>query len=688
MTCYIRIGPLPSKRRSSNEKMFLRRMFGAISESTTVSESENSACTMNIDYMEIPIEEWSLKVVLYFLQKEQFFELVKRTERLKYEGLDLIHKDKEQLMQELKIHEDEAIELMSRVERVKRKQGYYEREKSRRKPSSRNVDMSIDASSSMDKNRQRRSGAFAVPKSLPYSPTSPPTSLSVPNVTSDSGKLHVHHYLKLRDAFKQQANEQLLAERSYRLQKYKNCFTGSDATTLLHRLLGEISVASTRFDAIELGSRLIKDSFIRHVLEENDFKDDTSQLYEFVEDSAMTPRKQVSSLTMVEEDKEITKDIATPATTDFSNTILNGKNLLVINSNPDTILEPLVFSNNHLSEKEKNTLDCVKKKLARLKYQIPDFQIAAIAQDLSIPERYWYSYLNPNRLSKVKKQFLTNEDGRSPFLTISLALIRKDNMAGEIYTFALLIGSFLVEYSDRYGLALVREKDYQCVDYIDLAVIKEKENVELCLKSVSKCCCNWNGKKQSESATSKTFISELFRWVDIPESTVQRTLDQMDSSSTSYPINSKCMRLGRSQTEQLNNLANTQPISDSLKKLLEDCGRTNKLTFYNHSDLDEFCLLTKGSGILNSVQQLLLSAFDKTFFCQFEQDINLPNSEPIAYERAQQIRSDVPKIGTSCSCAFDGHGVSSLSIEYPTPNVLPFSPYQYFPCTVPLPSRQ
>ncbi|KAG2392573.1 hypothetical protein C9374_011298 [Naegleria lovaniensis] len=832
-----------------------RRFITSISSS---ADSHNSSYSVNIDYIEIPIEEWSHKVVMNFLYKEQFFELMNKVAKLKYEGPDLL-KTNETLQHELSVHEDEITELLSRVERVKLKQGYYRRKQleqeyesgsgvggGARTPrtadtSNKSIPVTIASSSSSptsphhnhkgatshynqqhnsttsqlmgtvqlsstldnsqlqqqrhlmmnggmnsnttvlsqsmrtpttsnnfhhqhhnnnlnhepplsgmqaysmlcstfltqennDTNTSSSSMASTTRKQRPrsnggltfdaralrsdhnkgnHSPKTTASPLNVfpptasPPTRSQDGTLQMNEkrYELLKETFKKQLKEsQLLAERSYRLQKYKNCFTGSDATSLIYRMISEGIASATRFDAIDIGNKMIKDGFIKHVLGSEDFKDESMQYYIINEDKTVPEDRTSSSKTLasaifVEEDRAITKDITTPATTDLIMNGQVGKKILTLISNPDTLLEALVFSPSSLSEKEKQGMEIVKKKISRLKYPVSEVQLPAVIQDLTIPERFCYNYLNPNRIPRSKKEALEKIDG-TQFLTIGLAVICTNSLGGEFYSFALLIGTFLVEFSDRAFLALVREKDYNCVDFIELSTIKEKENIELCLKTVSKCCCKWNERAAGKNSNSKTFVTELFRWIDIPDSTVQRVVSQIETVVDNYPINSKSIILHKDQIDTIIKIADLRErgISPSLRQVLEDCSASHakKLTFRTHADLDEFCLLLKNTNILNSVQNLLLTAFDKNFFCQYCENINLPNSEPILYENCQSLGLDrgldsttICKIDDKYSCAFNGHGIAK-KLELPpslaTSEISP-STYQYFPCNIPLPHR-
>lgn len=852
-----------------------RRFLSSIS---TSADSHNSSYSVNIDYIEIPIEEWSHKVVMNFLYKEQFFELMNKVAKLKYEGPDLL-KSNQVLQQELSVHEDEITELLTRVEKVKLKQGYYRRKQleqeyesitprsggtssksipvtigassatsshhssssssspssssshrqklnkapnssssyhphhhqqqhytsnlmgtvklsstldhsqllmqqqqqqqrhhhlmnpngvynninnnnnsstfskseaplsggmqaysmlcstfltqedninsnnnnnngdssstssslSSRKQFQSNGGLTFDANARINPQRTTHNNHHHSPKTISTSPLNVFPPNTPPPTRSQDGTLQINdrRYELLKETFKKQLKEsQLLAERSYRLQKFKNCFTGSDATSLIYRMISEGIASATRFDAIDIGNKMIKDGFIKHVLGSEDFKDESLQYYIINEDKAITEDRSSSSKTLssaffVEEDRSITKDITTPATTDLIMNGQIGKKMLTLITNPDTLLEALVFSQNILSEKEKQGIEIVKKKLSRLKYPVSDVQLPAIVQDLTIPERFCYNYLNPNRIPRNKKELLEKIDG-AQFLTIGLAVICTNSLGGEIYSFALLVGTFLVEFSDRAFLALVREKDFNCVDFIELSTIKEKENIELCLKTVSKCCCKWNERQVGKNSNSKTFVTELFRWIDIPDSTVQRVVSQIETAVDYYPINSKSIILHKDQLDAIIKIADMREggISPSLRQVLEDCSSSHskKLTFRTHADLDEFCFLLKNTNILNSVQNLLLTAFDKNFFCQYRENINLPNSEPILYETCQSLGLDrgftnstsICKIDDKYSCAFQGHGIAK-KLELPSSVSTSIesspSPYQYFPCSVPLPHR-
>ncbi|EFC47943.1 predicted protein [Naegleria gruberi] len=738
--------------------MFLRRMINAISQSSESGKSDNSAYALNIDHMEIPIEEWSHKVVTCFLYKEQFFELIPKVTKLKYEGVDFLTKNKEQLTAELKVHEDEITELMARIESVKVKQKYYSKANRltlsetdtadinsqpavgdpsspnntsngiaiKNKPidSTRNMSGSPSAqtlsASPMNGSRvpppglteldRQRRGTGLERGKLPSSPTgaTSPSSSSISPPASSSGEAHLNisniQLLKIVESFKRQLKENdLLAERSYRLNKYKNTFTGSDATTLLHKLMRDVAKSATRFDAIDLGNAMIRDGFIKHVAEDEDFKDEPGQLYFISDDprardSLNLNNKKGSSAFFAEEDRSITKDIMTPAATDLIYRGDCASKMIVLIKNTDTLLESLIFQAGMLNDKEKKTLEAVTKKLKNLNYPVPEVQISLVAQDLSLSERYLYSYLNPNRIPRAKKTLLQEKSCGKQFMDIGLALTCTEGLAGEFYTFALIVGTFIVEFSDRCHLALVREKDSSFVNFFHITTINDKENIELCLKTVSKCCVKWNEKPVAKNINSKTFVTELFRWIDIPESVIETVASDMDFISN-YPINSKSLFLQKGQLEEIYKVSETVEITSSLQTLLSQI--TNQtITFYKHSDLAEFYLIA--SHLLNPVQKLLISSFAKTFMRQFNEGINLPNSEPMSYKAAKKITKErLCKIDDVFTCPFKGHGICTKNVKYPkaanseneTPVQSESSPsdsltYQYFPCNISLPTRQ
>ncbi|KAG2378773.1 hypothetical protein C9374_007921 [Naegleria lovaniensis] len=155
-----------------------------------------------------------------------------------------------------------------------------------------------------------------------------------------------------------------------------------------------------------------------------------------------------------------------------------------------------------------------------------------ITQNLIIPSRFSYKYLNPARL--LKNLILENKKSHISFLRIKIAvrILNSDEIAEYVkllqqassnheedlqshqssscsitllssriqyaaYTPALIIGPFFLEWT-RYGMAVVRHVKNVTAHHVifyDAKVVKGNDEIASLLSKLSEWACYWNGQK-------------------------------------------------------------------------------------------------------------------------------------------------------------------------------------------------
>ncbi|KAL9642624.1 hypothetical protein ABK040_009703 [Willaertia magna] len=410
----------------------------SINSSTSTISTTSGSCIPIENYLQIPMKDWNNKLVLNFLIKEQFDNLINKIEKLKYNGMDLIKKKNLDFEKELNISIDEANELIYRINFIKKKQNFSE------------CDL---YNNNEDYNNE---------------------------------------------------DSQLL-----KLQNNNNSINGNN-------------------NIINFNNN--RNSVLINKLEE--YK------------------------------KELLKDLLNSSVTDLikikKNKIYKNKLIIVKDQNP--LLELSIYNQLQLTNKEKEQLNKMKLKLNHLlknnnflinylnnntingSNNEEDYNdnplIEMTCQNLILNDRFKYIYLNPNRINKNKQLKLQNTlqhntlQNTLHFIDINIAIIRNDYL--NRYDIGLLIGTFLFIYSIELELIIVREVDFNFIDFIKLFTIYGLENIYNCFDCISKCCCSINLNSNSiignnnlqnnnlqnslqnvnSINSSIKFISKMLTWID------------------------------------------------------------------------------------------------------------------------------------------------------------------------------
>ncbi|KAL9658108.1 hypothetical protein ABK040_013021 [Willaertia magna] len=178
----------------------------------------------------------------------------------------------------------------------------------------------------------------------------------------------------------------------------------------------------------------------------------------------------------------------------------------------------------NLTNQENQALEKIYEKIQNLQLQnLQNLQeinelnkemIEVLAQDLIIPERFKYKFLN------IKNILNSNEIiSEIPFITISLVINQiktKNNL--NVFYFSLAIGPFFIEWNE-YSISIIRNKNIiKDIEMIEIETIKGNlEEIENKFTIISKICCEWNilRKFDKKKLNHQHFVMDLLFHLNI-----------------------------------------------------------------------------------------------------------------------------------------------------------------------------
>lgn len=144
-------------------------------------------------------------------------------------------------------------------------------------------------------------------------------------------------------------------------------------------------------------------------------------------------------------------------------------------------------------------------------------KIEEIAQNLAIPERFKYIYLNPENID-IHALDSTNE---KPYITIQLLLNYRSDLKDEEYPvgafyFSVAIGLFCIEWNDQ-SVACVRRKDITNSEFIEIETIYTLYEIDALLTTVSKVCTEWNSTRKFDikKCNQQHFVVDMLHRLNI-----------------------------------------------------------------------------------------------------------------------------------------------------------------------------
>ncbi|KAG2394214.1 hypothetical protein C9374_003978 [Naegleria lovaniensis] len=144
-------------------------------------------------------------------------------------------------------------------------------------------------------------------------------------------------------------------------------------------------------------------------------------------------------------------------------------------------------------------------------------KIEEIAQNLAIPERFKYIYLNPENID-INALDSTSE---KPYMTIQLLLNYRSDLKDEecpvgAFYFSVAIGLFCIEWNDQ-SVACVRRRDITNSEFIEIETIYTLYEIDALMTTVSKVCTEWNSTRKFDikKCNQQHFVVDMLHRLNI-----------------------------------------------------------------------------------------------------------------------------------------------------------------------------
>lgn len=172
-----------------------------------------------------------------------------------------------------------------------------------------------------------------------------------------------------------------------------------------------------------------------------------------------------------------------------------------------------------LNPQETHAIDKVLEKLKALDEKLScasdELKMEEIAQNLAIPERFKYVYLNPDNVNP------SSDNSDKPYVSIRLLVNKRvdlsnDNLPAGLFYFSVMIGLFCVEWSEQ-GFACVRKKDSRSFEMVDIETVYTLFEIDAVMSTVSKVCCEWNSTRRfdSKKCNHQHFVVDILHRLNI-----------------------------------------------------------------------------------------------------------------------------------------------------------------------------
>ncbi|KAL9652261.1 hypothetical protein ABK040_011921 [Willaertia magna] len=326
-----------------------------------------------------------------------------------------------------------------------------------------------------------------------------------------------------------------------------------------------------------------------------------------------------------------------------------------------------------LTVQQRQAFENAVEKVQSLKYAIKPELVDVLSQDLIIPERFKYKFLNPDRLKQrgeggrrgvfLKVKLVITEMDQAVFHRIcrrfanTFSSTVKNSKWGMFHT-ALIVGPWYLEWNDS-SLSTVRKKSSsKAVFTVDIAKIEGQKEVNEVIDSIAQLCTVWNGYKiyENDTCNCQHFVIDLLEYLGLGsnfEELLQRytplreymtKLKQKGVCDMLYYVDDKLAKMIKDSTN----------ASHALKELVKH----KKVKFTTHKILDEFVIFIEQYLPLYMQQHPqeyeLLKSFDRAFWLrsQSSQTDNTDAVEPLVDFASQQ-----------CLCPFNRKGQAITEVN-------------------------
>jgi len=269
---------------------------------------------------------------------------------------------------------------------------------------------------------------------------------------------------------------------------------------------------------------------------------------------------------------------------------------------------------NELTGEEKESFNYCMKKIMNLKDPVPESIRRRLCQDLVIPQRFKFKYLNPNSIPQ-EVLMMNSRRKEGPFLKIKLIITelgegfthrtirRLGSLVGHgeikssefgLFHSSLIIGPVQLEWTDNSIVVPRKEKSSsKAVFAVDVCKIRGQENLNDIYEKLSEFCTFWNGHRLyvQKDTNCQHFVVELLKAIGVYnqfkkniESTILgkylNKLKEFGTCDMSYIIPEHLVQRMQKECKD--------EISPQLKQLLQTASKGKEVIFESHSVLDEY----------------------------------------------------------------------------------------------------
>ncbi|KAG2381506.1 hypothetical protein C9374_006495 [Naegleria lovaniensis] len=310
--------------------------------------------------------------------------------------------------------------------------------------------------------------------------------------------------------------------------------------------------------------------------------------------------------------------------------------------NPIPVSEASLWNVSKMEFKHLDRIEAVKRKLKIFGSLLSKEQVSIIAQNYTFPHRFLYKYLNPKRLPQYGHAQTNGEE----FLKIKLVMMKqsptsvkrqlnmnpllKNKMTTDVIQCALLVGPWLIEWTD-YAMAIVRSQPtFTPLSVIELGTIRGDTQVKLAVRNLASFCSFWTVEKQYTLNKYNTL-----QFCHYALMFMQNLTDKSPSPPNAILIPQSHLYLSALKEESYGEMSFTfQEISlakqifdrsDCIWDLKNELSKSNfqRIKFHSHHMLDEFVKIMQRhlpnyftSTPTGRIDYELLRGFDRAFWIQ------------------------------------------------------------------------
>ena len=301
-------------------------------------------------------------------------------------------------------------------------------------------------------------------------------------------------------------------------------------------------------------------------------------------------------------------------------------------------------------------MESMMEKLRELKvtnFTLSKGQLQEVTQNLVIPARFSYKFLNPDRLLKnvIMHDKLTNIS----YLRIKLAahIMTPDEITEHVnlmtlqnneevllqsriqyaaYTPALIFGPFYIEWN-RYGIASVRTKatSHDTI-FFDAKLVKGNDEISLLLYKLATWICYWNGQKEFDvgNANCYTFCKTILENTGSFNDTPSHIRDFLEL----FKLQGVCCNTVHLSRDLMNCVQKFGSESLRSKLVQRQITDVASITFTNQRVFNEFTSIIQTNLAPNYLEEnkclkYQLQMIERGFWCDMERNGKTMDNEPL-----------------------------------------------------------